>query len=148
MVNEIHFQIGIQYKKHIYSCATLFCLRRTKMGNRKSWLFRLRCLISCFLLTVFFASAGMAATDENLAPGRKLAQQTVKQKELWITADHSKFEILKNEFHSGPEVTQACLYCHTEASLQFHQTIHWTWMDPNTRDTVKLGKGGLSVNNF
>ncbi|MBW2065626.1 MAG: hypothetical protein JRJ03_11955 [Deltaproteobacteria bacterium] len=31
-----------------------------------------------------------------------------------LTADHSKFEILKQPFISGPEVTRACLTCHTE----------------------------------
>ena len=43
------------------------------------------------------------------------------------TADHRKFELLKKEFKSGPEVTEACLSCHTEAVRQVHKTIHWTW---------------------
>lgn len=87
-------------------------------------------------------------SKENLAPGRIMAKQAVNEKKLWITSDHAQHEILKKEFKSGPEVTQACLSCHNQAALQFHQTIHWTWMDPSTEKSVKLGKGGLSVNNF
>ena len=88
------------------------------------------------------------AAKEEIAPGRKMAQQAVKEKELWITSDHSKHEILKQEFKSGPEVTRACLSCHNQAALQFHKTIHWTWMDPITEKSARLGKGGLSINNF
>jgi hypothetical protein len=43
------------------------------------------------------------------------------------TADHTKFEELKGPFASGPEVTQACLGCHTETGKHFMQNIHWTW---------------------
>ena len=32
------------------------------------------------------------------------------------TADHEKFRQLAGPFDSGPEVTKACLYCHTEAA--------------------------------
>ena len=46
---------------------------------------------------------------------------------LNTTADHSKFKELQREFASGPEVTKACLTCHTEAALQIHRTKHWTW---------------------
>lgn len=42
------------------------------------------------------------------------------------TADHAKYEQLQREFVSGPEVTQACLECHTEAAKQIHKTTHWT----------------------
>jgi len=94
------------------------------------------------------ASLLAAKAEEDIAPGRKMAQQATKDKHLWITSDHSQHEILKQSFSSGPEVTKACLSCHNQAALQFHQTIHWTWMDPNTEKSAKLGKGGLSINNF
>lgn len=89
-----------------------------------------------------------AKAEDDIAPGRKMAQQATKGQQLWITSDHSQHEILKQSFSSGPEVTKACLSCHNQAALQFHQTIHWTWMDPNTEKSAKLGKGGLSINNF
>lgn len=102
-------------------------------------------IVLCMLL--FFSTTTLASTEEE-APGRTLAQQATKSKKLWITADHTKHEILKQEFKSGPEVTKACLSCHSEAASQFHQTIHWTWMDPTTLESTRLGKGGLSINNF
>ena len=54
-------------------------------------------------------------------PGLAGASPSVK---LNTTADHSKFNELQREFTSGPEVTKACLGCHTEAALQIHRTKH------------------------
>lgn len=102
-------------------------------------------LAVCIMLSY---SLELRASQEELAPGRKMARQATKAKKLWITADHSKHEILQQDFKSGPEVTKACLSCHSEAAVQFHKTIHWTWMDPHTQKDMKLGKGGLSINNF
>ena len=63
------------------------------------------------------------------------------------TADHSKFEVLKKPFASGPEVTQACLSCHTEASDQVMHTVHWQWdyIQPETGQV--LGKSNV-LNSF
>jgi hypothetical protein len=63
------------------------------------------------------------------------------------TADHTKFEELKGPFLSGPEVTKACLGCHTETGKHFMRNIHWTWSykDPDTGQ--QLGKRYL-INNF
>ncbi|MBK5942479.1 cytochrome C [Halorhodospira halophila] len=56
------------------------------------------------------------------------------------TADHTKFSLLEGPFETGPEVTEACLQCHTEAAKQVHSSIHWTWTyeQPETEQT--LGK--------
>ena len=40
--------------------------------------------------------------------------------------DHSKFTALQGPFSTGPEVTKACLTCHTDAAKQVHKSIHWT----------------------
>ncbi|WP_373235950.1 tetrathionate reductase family octaheme c-type cytochrome [Cohaesibacter celericrescens] len=56
------------------------------------------------------------------------------------TADHSKFEILQQDFKSGPEVTKACLTCHTEAADQVHGSIHWKWEYKNPDTGQTLGK--------
>jgi len=117
-------------------------------GHKKRFIdFTVLSLAIAVFLTLSY-SFELNASQTELAPGRKMAQQATKGKKLWITADHSKHEILKQDFKSGPEVTQACLSCHSEAASQFHKTIHWTWMDPSTEKDVKLGKGGLSINNF
>lgn len=118
---------------------------------QKGKLFNFRQLLFFGLVSggIAIASTAWAApADSDAAPGRVMAQQAVKGKPLWITADHSKHEILKQSFQSGPEVTRACLSCHNQAALQFHETIHWTWMDPSTAQSARLGKGGLSINNF
>jgi octaheme c-type cytochrome (tetrathionate reductase family) len=63
------------------------------------------------------------------------------------TADHSKFKELDRKFDSGPEVTKACLACHTEAAKQIHKTQHWKWEFTNPDTKQVLGKKHV-VNNF
>ncbi|WP_168733019.1 tetrathionate reductase family octaheme c-type cytochrome [Aliigemmobacter aestuarii] len=63
------------------------------------------------------------------------------------TADHSKFEVLKGPFASGPEVTKACLSCHTEADDQVMHSIHWSWSYDNATTGQTLGKKNV-VNAF
>ena len=63
------------------------------------------------------------------------------------TADHSKFEILKQNFKSGPEVTAACLSCHTEASNQVMHSIHWKWDYEQPETGQRLGKAH-TINSF
>lgn len=63
------------------------------------------------------------------------------------TADHGKFEELQQPFKTGPEVTRACLGCHTEAAKQLHKTTHWTWVFENQLTGQTLGKKNI-INNF
>ncbi len=63
------------------------------------------------------------------------------------TADHRKFEALDKRFATGPEVTRACLGCHTEAAKQLHATTHWTWAFDNPVTGELLGKKNV-LNNF
>ena len=63
------------------------------------------------------------------------------------TAEHDQFEILKQRFETGPEVTKACLTCHTKAAKQLHETKHWTWSYENPRTGQQLGKINV-INNF
>ena len=63
------------------------------------------------------------------------------------TADHSQFEVLQKPFKSGPEVTRACLSCHTEASKQLHKTKHWLWRLTHPETGQTLGKRHV-VNSF
>lgn len=63
------------------------------------------------------------------------------------TADHSKFKALQQPFSSGPEVTRACLTCHTEAASQIHLTKHWNWEFLNPENQQRLGKKNI-LNNF
>lgn len=63
------------------------------------------------------------------------------------TADHSKFIELSGPFATGPDVTTACLKCHTEASKQIQHTTHWTWAFDNAVTGQELGKRKV-INNF
>ncbi|MGB1110902.1 MAG: tetrathionate reductase family octaheme c-type cytochrome [Gammaproteobacteria bacterium] len=63
------------------------------------------------------------------------------------TTDHSKLKKLQREFHSGEEVTKACLDCHNKAGEQFMHNKHWTWNYDHPETGQKLGKGTL-INNF
>lgn len=63
------------------------------------------------------------------------------------TADHSKYEELDRTFSSAPEVTKACLKCHTEAAKQIHKTKHWKWEFLNPENNQRLGKKNI-LNNF
>ena len=63
------------------------------------------------------------------------------------TADHGKFKELQGPFHTGEEVTTACLKCHTEASKQVMATRHWTWDYTNPATGQRLGKKTM-LNSF
>ena len=64
------------------------------------------------IVAAFFLAAAVPAIAE-----------PASAKLLKSTADHGKFKVLNQEFASGPEVTKACLSCHTEAAKQIHQTL-------------------------
>lgn len=61
--------------------------------------------------------------------------------------DHSKFAALQENFATGPEVTRACLTCHTNAAKEIHKTQHWKWEYKNPTTGQMLGKRHV-VNNF
>src|SRR3989337_1339526 len=91
-----------------------------------------------------FAVAAMVAMV--VIPAANAATGQVPEKLFKSTADHSKFKALQRDFKSGPEVTKACLSCHTEASKQLHRTQHWKWEFLNP-DGQRLGKKHV-INNF
>ncbi|MEI7842975.1 MAG: tetrathionate reductase family octaheme c-type cytochrome [Gallionellaceae bacterium] len=82
--------------------------------------------------------AAMAATATPVPAVKKASNST---------ADHSKFKELQKNFKSGPEVTKACLTCHTEAAKQIQKTKHWTFEFINPETQQKLGKKHI-INNF
>jgi octaheme c-type cytochrome (tetrathionate reductase family) len=87
---------------------------------------------------------GVAAFAVGIALGVGGAAQAAPKT---TTADHAKFKELDREFASGPEVTKACLSCHTEAAKQVHKTKHWTWEFLHPESGQKLGKKNV-LNNF
>nr|WP_321443427.1 tetrathionate reductase family octaheme c-type cytochrome [uncultured Cohaesibacter sp.] len=91
-----------------------------------------------FTLSLIWSANIVHASDKSLQ---------LSGKALGKTADHSKFEILQQEFKSGPEVTKACLRCHTEAADQIHDSIHWKWEFKNEETGQTLGKKNV-INAF
>lgn len=95
------------------------------------------------MLTLFLCSwAGLSIASgvaETAAPKQEVSSIT-------STADHATFEVLNQEFDYAPDVTEACLECHTEASKQLHQTFHWTWS--KKVDGVDVGKAKNGFNNY
>ncbi|MBU0554320.1 tetrathionate reductase family octaheme c-type cytochrome [Myxococcota bacterium] len=100
----------------------------------------IRALFSCVAL-IWMAIPALAEPD---------AASQIFNPEHKATADHSKFEILHQDFQSGPEVTQACLECHNEAAHQVMQTSHWNWRCPkgDKGECNGAGKAEDVVNNF
>ncbi len=109
---------------------------------RKTILFMQTLLRVCALIG-FTIAAAQASSD----PAPVAAPAPLVKAATHSTADHSKFKALQQPFASGPEVTKACLTCHTEAARQVHKTKHWTWefMNPDTKQ--RLGKKNV-INNF
>ena len=89
-------------------------------------------------LTLALAGAGVASAQETAPKPEEGSGSTV---------DHSKLEALQKEFATGPEVTEACLSCHTEAAKQVKQSIHWTWDYEHPVTGQDLGKNNV-VNNY
>ena len=81
-----------------------------------------------------------------LAPAANAASDPGSAKLLKSTSDHTKFKALQRDFDSGPEVTKACLTCHTEAAKQLHKTEHWKW-EYTSPEGQLLGKKNV-INNF
>ena len=86
------------------------------------------------------------APTQSIAPGAH-SYAPEDEKKSTSTADHSKFKELQQNFTSGPEVTKACLTCHTEAAKQVHKSKHWTWEFLNPQSGQRLGKKNV-INNF
>lgn len=94
------------------------------------------------------ADNAVAETKAVQAPIKTISTASAdKEKKSNSTADHAKFKELQKDFKTGPEVTQACLECHTEAAKQVHKTKHWTWEYINPATKQKLGKKNV-INNF
>lgn len=97
------------------------------------------------MLVISLGAAGL------LLPGAAQAvadtAEDAAAKKSKSTADHSKFEELDVNFKNGPEVTKACIECHTEAAKQLHTTKHWKWDYINPDTDQHLGKKHV-INNF
>ena len=84
-------------------------------------------------------------TDIKLVNYTKKADRVEKK-----VVDHTKFEILQQDFERPQDVTIACLSCHTERHFEIMENNHWTWdrhEKLHGRDVVSVGKKNI-LNNF
>ncbi len=112
-------------------------MKRTKLLSSVGWTLAL-----LFVVSALFAQPSWAAESFG-----KSAQGGDDPEILTSTADHSKFEILQQDFQTGPEVTAACLTCHTEAAHQVMGTTHWKWTYTDPQTSEELGKKNV-INSF
>ncbi len=97
-------------------------------------------------LSVIAGQAGIATAKDTATATADSASLQSQSASITSTADHAKFKVLNQEFKTGPEVTKACLTCHTEAGRQVHKTYHWTW---ESSGGVQKGIGKKNVlNNY
>ncbi len=107
--------------------------------------------IATILFTIVFPAMVLwltvkLANNSNIAPkvNVKLRSEHVP------SVDHSKFEILNQEFETPNKVTEACLSCHNGADDEIMATAHWKWERETEipgRGKVTIGKKNL-INNF
>jgi octaheme c-type cytochrome (tetrathionate reductase family) len=92
-----------------------------------------------------------AKPDAVIAPQAQAAPQVqaeaIIKPKTSSTADHSKFKELQKNFKTGPQVTEACLTCHTEAAKQVQHTKHWTWESTDPKTGQVRGKKNI-INNY
>jgi len=111
-------------------------------------------LFYCHIISTAYATAadpkiemGISEYSKTDEAHRTIVKNSKKDKKSKSTTDHSKLKELKGPFFSGPEVTKACLECHTEAGHQFMSNKHWTWDYKHPKTGQHLGKSVL-INNF
>ncbi|MDR0275294.1 MAG: tetrathionate reductase family octaheme c-type cytochrome [Burkholderiaceae bacterium] len=101
--------------------------------------------IAAAIFAALLAAAG-SATAQTVQAASAAAQTvqaasvTARAEKVKSTTDHSKLKELQRDFKSGPEVTAACLSCHTEAAHQVMRTTHWKWEFNNPATHQVLGK--------
>lgn len=82
--------------------------------------------------------------------GENKAKEWISSEKAESPVDHSKFEVLQQEFEKPQDVTKACLTCHNKTHEEVMGSNHWTWSDSTKRvsgEVVDAGKR-VSVNNF
>jgi len=90
-----------------------------------------------------------------LKPGETNEPELNKLKEKYsqndsVSADHKQFDVLKKDFASPQEVTEACISCHNGSDDEVMRSNHWNWEREEYvegRGIVHIGKKN-AINNF
>ena len=97
-------------------------------------------------LSMMAGQPGVATAKDTVTTTGNSAPLKSQSARITSTADHAKFKVLNQEFATGPEVTKACLTCHTEAGRQVHKTYHWT-CESSGGEQKGIGKKNV-LNNY
>lgn len=107
--------------------------------------------ISFLSSLIVYALVSEEEGQEPVDPPIKVNNYVYKaDRNMTPSVDHSKFEILKEEFPTAQDVTAACLSCHTERHQEIMSTSHWQWErreELEGKGVVPLGKRNI-LNNF
>jgi octaheme c-type cytochrome (tetrathionate reductase family) len=125
-------------------------IRKTDLTGDSAMKNKSKVLLTAMLLVVALLPFSTTVVNAQLTTDTAVEAVPAQPEEAvknGSTADHSKFKELDVDFKSGPEVTKACLQCHTEAAKQVHNTKHWTWEFINPKTKQRLGKKNV-INNF
>lgn len=115
------------------------------MGNK--WKNSTTTLIFTVLLPAIFLYLTIHLAS--LSPEPKKADIKFKKDHV-ASVDHSKFEVLNQDFEDPRNVTVACLSCHNGRDEEIMATAHWKWERKTTipgKGEVSIGKTNL-INNF
>ena len=107
--------------------------------------------ISFLSSLIVYALVSEDEGQEPVDPPIKVSNYVYKaDRNMTPSVDHSKFQILKEEFPTAQDVTAACLSCHTERHNEIMSTSHWQWErreEIEGKGVVPLGKKNI-LNNF
>ena len=117
---------------------------RERKPRARFWLGVL--ILTLTILSAVFIEAAPLSAQEGTEPADVIAQAGSDFDAPISTADHSEFAELAGPFATGPDVTAACLNCHTEAAEQMMATTHWTW-EAIAPDGGEVGKNNV-INNY
>ncbi|MBB3700088.1 tetrathionate reductase family octaheme c-type cytochrome [Flammeovirga yaeyamensis] len=101
--------------------------------------------LAIVLFNVFWSDVESSKANTNLV---ELKQKFSKKKKKIV--DHSKFEILQQDFINPTDVTTACISCHQERHHEVMESNHWNWEREEYiegRGVTYLGKKNI-INNF
>ncbi|MCX7944453.1 MAG: tetrathionate reductase family octaheme c-type cytochrome [Deltaproteobacteria bacterium] len=93
---------------------------------------------------------GTLKSNELEKPHILILKEKYSKREYKKEADHSKFEILNQDFPNPREITKACEYCHNLTAHEIMKSNHFNWERVEyvkDRGIVFIGKKN-AINNF
>ena len=106
-------------------------------------------LIIAFLGLVVVIAIGTLSQKDIEPTGLMKLKEKYSQKQV-SSVDHSKFEVLQQNFTSPQQVTATCITCHNMRHTEVMNSNHWNWEREEFiegRGVVYLGKKN-AINNF